>query len=531
MDDVIDFSALSILPVPTAPVAAASGTSASLFSTPLSTSSGSTGGDRFGSSVGLFYCRDDTDVCRGVIVNSGGNRFCIKSTCEVKAHRAQKVIISAGNLYILGTRKDQSLLEPSLEGDLLSKDHDIEEIIEAVKPVNVWKAFFESQSNRKENPGGSDAPSDDSWEDLESPTLEKLSAVTSSYVTPKKLKVGFLLEAFADSIPIGLSKTTKLSKLPDNSEMQKGDKEKAGVGALKVVMTEWNILRSNFELIDDEFAKLGEGEKKYRDAISETVFKIHDAIRDTDARTSLLTAQLGKDNSDASGQGTDSIWDSIRRVYETMLEVQDDILHITSKSTEVTEIKEHVLTKMDTLAQNFHGLNNFTQESISKISQKIRALEAKRSPTVGVSGSVEYRRLLDRIGIVDDIVERNTRDITRGDKALAKIDSEINTLKRKFSRIDSDHDVTSDLSDGGAGLTTLDERIRTLEDRALQLGTDTNDDVDDLGCKVVALSDRLDKAEAKGSDECFTMEDFAFGSYGDFAAFMLEHKVPTCGMF
>jgi predicted nucleic acid-binding Zn-ribbon protein len=214
-----------------------------------------------------------------------------------------------------------------------------------------------------------------------------------------------------------------------------------------------------------------------------------------------------------------------------MLKVQDDILHIMSKSTEVTEIKEHVLTKMDTLAQNFHGLNKFAQESISTISQKIRALEAKRSPTAGVSGSVEYRRLLDPIGIVDNIVERNTRDISRGDKALAKMDAEINTLKQKFSRIDSDHDIMSELSDGGAGATALDERIRTLEEWALKLGTDTNGDVDDLGCKVVELSDRLDKAEAKGSDECFTMEDFAFGSYGDFTPFMLEHKVPTCGMF
>jgi hypothetical protein len=186
---------------------------------------------------------------------------------------------------------------------------------------------------------------------------------------------------------------------------------------------------------------------------------------------------------------------------------------------------------MDTLAQNFHGLNKFTQESISKISQKIRALEAKRSPTAGVSGSVEYRRLLDRIGIVDDIVERNTQDISKGDKVLAKMDAKINNLKRKFLRIDSAFVITSELSNGGAGATALDERIRTLEDRALKLGTGTNGDVDDLGCKVVELSDRLDKAEAKGSDEYFTMEDFTFGSYGDFAAFILEQKVPTCGMF
>jgi hypothetical protein len=66
-------------------------------------------------------------------------------------------------------------------------------------------------------------------------------------VTPKKLKVGFLLEAFADSIPVGISKTTQLSELPDSSQSKAGDKEKAGVGALELVMTECNILRSNFQ--------------------------------------------------------------------------------------------------------------------------------------------------------------------------------------------------------------------------------------------------------------------------------------------
>jgi hypothetical protein len=243
--------------------------------------------------------------------------------------------------------------------------------------------------------------------------LDKLSSVTSSYVTPKKLKVGFLLEAFADSIPVGISKTALLSELPDSSQSKAGDKEKAGVGALKVVMTEWNILCSNFQLVDDEFAKLGEGEKKYRDAISETVFKIHDVIWDTDARTSLLMSQIGNDNTDASSQGIDSIWNSIHRMYESMQNIQEDIEKVTAQSTNVEEIKDTFLSKMDTLAKNFHGLNKFTQENLSKIAQKVRAIKSKRGPTTGVSGSLEYRRLLDCIGIVDDIIERHTKDISK----------------------------------------------------------------------------------------------------------------------
>jgi hypothetical protein len=129
MDDVIDFSNLSLeVPVASETPAASSGTSVSLFSTPLSTGSGSTGGDRFGSSVGLFWCRDFNAPCCGVIANSGFNRFCTKMNCETKAHRAQKVTIELGFLYILGTRKDQAILEPSLNGNLLANEQEIVKI-------------------------------------------------------------------------------------------------------------------------------------------------------------------------------------------------------------------------------------------------------------------------------------------------------------------------------------------------------------------------------------------------------------------
>ena len=84
----------------------------------------------------------------------------------------------------------------------------------------------------------------------------------------QKVEGRVFIGSFADSIPIGISKAQTLTKLPEFSEMSQSEQEKAGVGALNMVMTEWNILRSNFQFVDDEFAKLGEGEKKYRDVIS-----------------------------------------------------------------------------------------------------------------------------------------------------------------------------------------------------------------------------------------------------------------------
>jgi hypothetical protein len=214
--------------------------------------------------------------------------------------------------------------------------------------------------------------------------------VTSSYVTPKKLKVGFLLEAFAESIPIGMSKAQTLSELPEFTTMNQDEKDKAGVGALKMVMTEWNVLRANFELINDEFEKLGTGKKKYRDAISETVLKIHDAIRDTEARTSLLSAQIGSDNTGASGHGTDSIWHSIRNIYETTIGIQSELEKAILKATNVEAVKAQVLSKMETLDTNFHGLHKYTQENLAKIAQNLRSIEAKQPTSGSVSGSLEY---------------------------------------------------------------------------------------------------------------------------------------------
>jgi hypothetical protein len=77
----------------------------------------------------------------------------------------------------------------------------------------------------------------------------------------------------------------------------------------------------------------------------------------------------------------------------------------------------------------------------------------------------------------------------------------------------------------------MDKRVRTLEDFALKTGFGTEERVEDLGDKIEELADRLDKAEAQGSDESFDMEDFTFGSYGDFASFVLTQKLPSCGMF
>jgi hypothetical protein len=127
-------------------------------------------------------------------------------------------------------------------------------------------------------------------------------------------------------------------------------------------------------MVNAEFSKLGAGESKYRDAISSTVVKIHEAIREADARTALLVARVGRDHTDASDLGSETVWDAIGRMCEAMGELQK---HLRMAATEVPNLLSHhvnTTTKMSTLSQNLHGLQQFTQESLGVIHQRMRTL-------------------------------------------------------------------------------------------------------------------------------------------------------------
>jgi hypothetical protein len=253
-------------------------------------------------SVTLFLCQDTKSLCRGLISNSGDNRFCIRTKCEVKSHRVNKVEVKEGHLYIRGKRKEQALVEPSLNPIGLSGRADIERLMDTPKPLNVWRTYFKSEMAKTERVT---EESDRSWEEVEAPSLTKLSEVEGAYHTPRKLKAGFIMAAMADTIvPIGIGKAEPIQEIEDNlSKLNGSERESAKDSSIRTVLAEWNKICAGIELFNDEFSKLGKGEKKSRETITATVLRIHDAIRDTDARASLLAARIGTDNTVASGEG------------------------------------------------------------------------------------------------------------------------------------------------------------------------------------------------------------------------------------
>jgi hypothetical protein len=105
-------------------------------------------------------------------------------------------MLNNNHLYIMGKRKDQALTEPTLDADSIAGDTDSIQLEDMEKPIGVWRAYFTTEMDRANRLNDSDR----FWEDVEVPSLTKLSEANTAYRTPKKMKVGTLLEALADTM-------------------------------------------------------------------------------------------------------------------------------------------------------------------------------------------------------------------------------------------------------------------------------------------------------------------------------------------
>jgi hypothetical protein len=442
------------------------------------------------------------------------------------------------HLYIHGKRKDQAMLEPTLDSSLLADDVNQNRLAEAERPINVWRAYFASESDqavRSSNDG------EHSWEELEIPSLKKLSEVDSEYKTPKKLKVGTLLEALADTIPIGIDKAEKIAVISDHMLNLEGlERETARDASLRTVLVEWNKVCAGVELFNSEFEKLGKGEEKSRESISATVIRIHDAIRDTDARASLLAARIGKDDTTASGEGSELVWDSIRRMCKAIEEVRQ-LAEIGSKAlSAILEDSKQSREKMFVLSNNLIRLKTYTVDSIGMIQRKIASLGG-----TGLAASPEGRGLphadtsqFDRLKVRLGNLERRNRESLQDVQAHGRdsVVVDVAALKQQMDRMDHE---AGRISDQGSdekypktnGMAT---RMLGLEASVNQLMEDTGSTLPNMGTigeQIEDLTKRVEKTEARGSDEVFEMDQFIYGSYSDFAQMVLDDKVPTTGVF
>jgi hypothetical protein len=202
------------------------------------------------------------------------------------------------------------------------------------------------------------------------------------------------------------------------------------------VLAEWNKVYAGVGMFNLEFEKLGKGEEKSRESISGTVMKIHEAIRDTDARASLLAARIGKDDTVASGEGLDTI----RRLCDSMAEVRELAEARAKAIPEVVERSDDLMNKMSNMSKNLIGLKTFTVESLSVIQRKLARVAGEASQSPKISGRLdnmdpEFERVKRRI---NGELKRHARVYVASsrDDDRANLGVDVAVLKRRLDRVE-----------------------------------------------------------------------------------------------
>jgi hypothetical protein len=184
-------------------------------------------------SVKLFWCIEVQTVRGGAIAESSGAQFCVKPRCTTKTHIISQVNLRNNHFYIHGNRKDQALLEPSLDASQLPTEVEPSPLASKAQPRVVGRAYFGSEKLRTNRAIiGMRGDSEQSWEEVEALLLEKLSCVNIDYQTPKKMKVGVLLEAMPDTAPIGIGKAEAIGQIEDHMAWPSGDERETTVELL-----------------------------------------------------------------------------------------------------------------------------------------------------------------------------------------------------------------------------------------------------------------------------------------------------------
>jgi hypothetical protein len=373
-----------------------------------------------------------------------------------------------------------------------------------------WRAYFTSEAERRER---SAEGSEKSWEEVEAPTLSKLSEVDTTYQTPKELKVGTLLEGLVDTIPVGVGKAEAVEVIKDHMTMADGpDREYAMNTSIQTVLAEWNKVCAGIELFNGEFGKLGKGEEKTRESISTTVFKIHDAIRNTDAWAYLLAARIRRDNTMASGEGAKSVWDTLRRVCNSLGEVYELIEAGNQETLMLTETIGDSQEKMGNMSQNLIGLKQYVVDSIATIHRKVTNLERTTPGNSLSDDSPGLNRPQGRLEDLEDKARGYARTASKNDR-LEWLEVEVCALQRRMDQRDHDRKLVTDERASSALGNASGERNLGLQDQ------------------IDNLTLRVNKAEAHGTDESFEMDQFAFGSFAEFTQMVLDEKVQSCRMF
>jgi hypothetical protein len=212
-------------------------------------------GGKVGSTLGLVFVSDILEVCGGVISGAGHlvTRFCTKpsGSCHTKGHRTKKVLLRKNNtFYIKHTRAGQARFELSLARLLISDNQDVESLLGKDMAFVEWAAYFGGlQAKAEHSPNARSSGSLESWEKIETPTLEAFKA-NQSLKTPKRLCLGGLQSVDVETLPMTEERLEPFSMVEGFAEDDDGAFLEAKIkSGLRTVFAEWNRLEATFNMI------------------------------------------------------------------------------------------------------------------------------------------------------------------------------------------------------------------------------------------------------------------------------------------
>jgi hypothetical protein len=179
---------------------------------------------------------------------------------------------------------------------------------------------------------------------------------------------------------------------------------------------------------------------------------------------------------------------------------------------EISKLLSHnadTTMKMSTLSQNLHRLRQFTQESLGVIQQRMLSLEnggGSNSGSPAFERTQEYQRMVQRVDVLEGQAKSYVCN-TRRDSETSNLDVEVSVLKRRLDQMENTTNYGEEHIGSGSGqgwLEMLTRRVTKLKDNSDigGSGLPSHDD-SDIKDGIDGLAKRLDKAEARGSDEIF----------------------------
>jgi hypothetical protein len=251
----------------------------------------------------------------GKIVNRGSVCLKASSACNVQSHKT-KMRVRMEHFYIQ-SKQYQLRIEPSLDGELLPDDITTQSLLDG-DPADrdVLMAYVQNLQAKDEGLGATGHTIEE-WESVTPPSLEAMKAVKSSFKTPKKLKLGDLMDAAVDASPVKLGvKAARLMIDPIPKAAVKAGIQNLSEAGRKV-LEQWNPLTLVLEQLWDKINAMSESGGKLAEATLKLVAALQEALGSINMKLQILDA--AKSSHGDGGEEIDTLSEelvSLRKLLE-----------------------------------------------------------------------------------------------------------------------------------------------------------------------------------------------------------------------